>query len=576
MSTTPTNLPVPSEKPQDLRFNAGKIDEFVTSMALQYIDRFGHAHYTIEGLKQLTLQHIYNLGWSLAGTFQGGGTVTAAGDVLQDTSTNVWYRWDDLTTLPKTVPPGSTPESSGGTGEGKWQPVDISDVLRKDLAAGTGSLLVGYNLNQPSSKLTTVDRKLRNSIDLAADFVPGGVISGQPDLTANLQAAIVAAFTLGIPEVKVIGDFFISDMVLLYPGVTLVGGGYDKTLIRASTSFPAGGTMIRGIRPSGWVPGAHNMGIRDVYLVGRNAKDINAIDINDASYPRFTRVRMSLFNNALSINKWIDDTRVTTDGVITYPNAVDTSAGGQCYFGIVEQCYAGDSVRCVNFNGYVNRWTFISNTWTASNLAYNFSNPRGVYETNTFMTCNIESVGSAFEWFFSINSPYHNVWINTSIDNGNPAITCHAKDGGRQTFIGLALFPYGNPSLVNWVNVNPNGHRSTVLGTDNGEDIPDNQLKTQVREEFHTLVGVFNKVWGSATINTTVLGSGGTVTTSVSVPGLKSGSAVMWSMGHLYAGLIVQVSSAANSANVQLVNVGSTDIAVNTTIEITGMSKSFL
>lgn len=278
----------------------------------------------------------------------------------------------------------------------KYDPDQFEQRFTAELQSAAGSSMVGYNFNQPSSQLTTVDRKLRNSIDLAADFVPGGVITGQPDLTTNLQAAIVAAHTLGIPEVTVVGDFYISDMVLLYPGVTIVGGGYDKTFIRATNSFPAGGTMIRGIRPSGWVPGAHNMGIRDVYLVGRNAKDINAIDINDASYPRFTRVRMSLFNNALSINKWIDDTRVTTDGVITYPNAVDTSAGGQCYFGIVEQCYAGDSVRCVNFNGYVNRWTFISNTWTESDLAYNFSNPRGVYETNTFMTCNIESVGSAF------------------------------------------------------------------------------------------------------------------------------------------------------------------------------------
>ncbi|HIC8602791.1 hypothetical protein [Citrobacter freundii] len=68
MSTTPTNQPVPSEKPQDLKFNAGKIDEFVTSMAQQYIDRFGHAHYTIEGLKQLVL----NLGWNPVGSFQGG------------------------------------------------------------------------------------------------------------------------------------------------------------------------------------------------------------------------------------------------------------------------------------------------------------------------------------------------------------------------------------------------------------------------------------------------------------------------------------------------------------------------
>ncbi len=41
MATTPTNLPVPSESPRDLKFNAGKIDEFVTSFALSYIDRFG-------------------------------------------------------------------------------------------------------------------------------------------------------------------------------------------------------------------------------------------------------------------------------------------------------------------------------------------------------------------------------------------------------------------------------------------------------------------------------------------------------------------------------------------------------
>lgn len=73
MATTPTTNPVPSEKPQDLKFNAGKIDEFVTSYAQWYVDRFGIQHYTIEGLKQLVLQQIYNLGWNLKGTFQGGG-----------------------------------------------------------------------------------------------------------------------------------------------------------------------------------------------------------------------------------------------------------------------------------------------------------------------------------------------------------------------------------------------------------------------------------------------------------------------------------------------------------------------
>ncbi|MCV5655502.1 hypothetical protein OFN54_29655, partial [Escherichia coli] len=55
-----------------------------------------------------------------------------------------WYRWDDLLTIPKSVPAGSTPESSGGTGAGKWLAVDVSDVLRKDLASPEGATIV-YN-----------------------------------------------------------------------------------------------------------------------------------------------------------------------------------------------------------------------------------------------------------------------------------------------------------------------------------------------------------------------------------------------------------------------------------------------
>lgn len=53
MATQPTNLPVPSKSLRDLKFNAGKIDEFVTSLVNTYVDRFGNAHYTIEGLRWL-------------------------------------------------------------------------------------------------------------------------------------------------------------------------------------------------------------------------------------------------------------------------------------------------------------------------------------------------------------------------------------------------------------------------------------------------------------------------------------------------------------------------------------------
>ncbi len=156
MTTQPTNLPVPSESPRDLKFNAGKIDEFATSLAETYIDRFGSEHYTIEGLTKLIKQAIYNLGFNPNGSFQAGATLTAANDIIQDTSTGVWYRWDDLSTLPKIVPTGSTPSSTGGVEPGKWQAVDVSDVLRRELASSSGASIVGA-LYPDGSKTTVQD-----------------------------------------------------------------------------------------------------------------------------------------------------------------------------------------------------------------------------------------------------------------------------------------------------------------------------------------------------------------------------------------------------------------------------------
>ncbi|AYL71635.1 phage tail protein [Citrobacter freundii] len=118
MSTTPTNQPVQSEKPQDLKFNAGKIDEFVTSMARQYIDRFGHAHYTIEGLRWVAQQAISQFGYITLDSFEDGNSLTLPNQVLRLEATGEYYRWDGA--FPKEVPASSTPESTGGIGVGKW------------------------------------------------------------------------------------------------------------------------------------------------------------------------------------------------------------------------------------------------------------------------------------------------------------------------------------------------------------------------------------------------------------------------------------------------------------------------
>lgn len=99
MATTPTNLPVPSESPRDLKFNAGKIDEFVTSLVNTYVDRFGNEHYTIEGLRWLAQQAIAQYGWIPVGTFQAGATLTLPNQILKDTTDGEYYRWDGA--LPK-------------------------------------------------------------------------------------------------------------------------------------------------------------------------------------------------------------------------------------------------------------------------------------------------------------------------------------------------------------------------------------------------------------------------------------------------------------------------------------------
>lgn len=195
MATTPTNLPVPSETPRDLKFNAGKIDEFVTSLANQYIDRFGNAHYTIEGLRWLAQQAISKYGWILIDSFQDGADITLPNQALRDEDTGEYYRWDG--SLPKHVDAGSTPSSSGGVGVGAW--VGIGDAaLRTMLASaddGAGDALIA--VKQPITGSVS-----RTQHDFNADFISvkdcgavgdwNSTTQTGTDDTAAFQAAINA------------------------------------------------------------------------------------------------------------------------------------------------------------------------------------------------------------------------------------------------------------------------------------------------------------------------------------------------------------------------------------------------
>ncbi|WP_314140151.1 hypothetical protein [Buttiauxella noackiae] len=140
MATTPTQLPVPSEKPQDLKFNTGKIDEFVTSMGWTYTDRFGSKHYTIEGINHLAQEVMSAFGYvTLTGlTFTTGATVNQ-NEVLFNTADNSYYKWSgSFASGPKVVPENSTPETTGGIGPGEW--LNVGDTaLRTDLTTNVWS-----------------------------------------------------------------------------------------------------------------------------------------------------------------------------------------------------------------------------------------------------------------------------------------------------------------------------------------------------------------------------------------------------------------------------------------------------
>lgn len=67
---------------------------------------------------------IDQISWIVVNSFELGATITVRNQALRYTATGELYRWDGA--LPKVVAPGSTPETSGGIGDGAWLLVNSS------------------------------------------------------------------------------------------------------------------------------------------------------------------------------------------------------------------------------------------------------------------------------------------------------------------------------------------------------------------------------------------------------------------------------------------------------------------
>ncbi|EPA0093993.1 hypothetical protein ACQYJY_002679 [Enterobacter hormaechei] len=240
MATTPTNLSVPSESPRDLKFNAGKIDEFVTSMGWTYKDRFGNQHYTVEGINYLSQQAMAAFGYVIltGKTFTTGATINESNEVLLNTADGEYYKWTgSFSSGPKVVPANSTPENTGGIGPGAW--LSVGDTTaRQYVDMRTNAFNVEYfgfktGTGQDISKLLT-------AFDQAEELVFSGGTYYVDDFEMPSSARCKTITILPGSEVRQIGYnciFNVTDnFTINLSGGGIWHGGLKKALVTADAA----------------------------------------------------------------------------------------------------------------------------------------------------------------------------------------------------------------------------------------------------------------------------------------------------------------------------------------------------
>lgn len=133
---------------------------------------------TLDGLEHRYNQAISQVGYITTDSFEDGATLTLPNQVLRYEATGEYYRWDGE--FPKTIPSGSTPETSGSIGLGAW--VSVGDAsLRGDLEnESIGSRIVA----------TPYGGNLAQALDAITPDMFGAIGDGLTDDTAAIQSSI--------------------------------------------------------------------------------------------------------------------------------------------------------------------------------------------------------------------------------------------------------------------------------------------------------------------------------------------------------------------------------------------------
>ncbi|HHI1218892.1 TPA: hypothetical protein ACP4T3_004153 [Escherichia coli] len=260
MATTPTNKPIPSEDPRDLKFNAGKIDEEVNGSADYYADRFGAQRLTNTGrnhqfqnqmqqqaddwLSQLNQQEsdfqqfLLNSGYQFLGDYENGPyTIAARNQIIR--YQNEFWRLNAAT---------NPPYATTGVNSTSWSTdvthlVSVGDAtLRQELTTiGDGKAADFIPLSQGGS--------IQDAISAITPLSKGGV----PDDSSFDNAAIIEMALASSKHVDLLGkEWFISRPIYLPNGCILENGKLSTQAVPGS-GFMAGSIFAPGnYHPDYW------------------------------------------------------------------------------------------------------------------------------------------------------------------------------------------------------------------------------------------------------------------------------------------------------------------------------------
>lgn len=292
--------------------------------------------------------------------------------------------------------------------------LDTNDITTVD----DGGLVIA-SAEGPRWKLSFTD-----SIDIRIFPVASG-----GDITAQMNAAVMALYSVGGGTLHVRGDYTISGTVQMLPHVTIKGSGSGSS---PRITYTGAGAAFETTRPAGWVANScidsHVLGLT---MIGPGmATPSIGVSIRNAIQCSVKLNEIGLFGYGIAWNV----------GATSFENLE------HAYFNVIEQNSIKPCGRGHAFYGAANRNTISTNNIADATVGYDFGLGFSVSETNTFLNENIEGCRSWAEWRGTI---YSQTWVGITIENpASNGYVCEVKDPGRQVFLNLSIIPLGNDDAI--------------------------------------------------------------------------------------------------------------------------------